>query len=1189
MAKTIEALQGASGAPVFKWIALIEGCKYVLTDCESTSAVQSALAGTDWASAEVIPWLFVDLQNQQSIELWNPFTTHGRCTLRVADASDTFGSYVGKRLSGAQTILTSTHDRNDTTLNVASTTNFPSSGEAHVGVECFSYSAVGATSFTVTTRGKYSPFGCDSTGSGGSRFAGYHRKGIDSTHQSVRPLVTQLPRIWVGRRAGLWLHTWDGSSLNTRADAQLVYAGRIAALADDPATFLTVIDLEHIGNTDIKDAPLGRDQWGGVIAEGIELVTGRAFTFFDIKNGTKRTADDLTVVAGAPASANEIQTGFYTGNEIADRVNKWLGGELSSGRIWGHYNLATPVPSNVGPRTKMYWRVEDASAVDVSWGMTMPGEIAVFLGIKDISADLRGQQSHWGSYENEVANGDYLRQGDATPYATLLFHQSGPGNSAQELTKAVNFEIEDERGTFYDQYSLLPYSVKRRCSSTEEWGIFLFNEKTLMVAAYDNSTATSPKLKNCWIAPWQFAATSNEEAAVFTGRRVDEPDTGPITVRQVMMLTHTLAGLLLRIAYSSGTSGYNHSTYDTLPYGLGWSLPGSLLGPEFERSVQNMPGANQSAVLVLDEPTRFADIFVDDLIFRWMFLRWRDGGFEFAQWKTPIASNAAKSYAGTSLHLTESNKAEPAGDGAHHRVASLEANDHCRPIIKIDYARDFGSTRDAKYTKSIQIEDQRAVDDAGGNAKPFTIRLRNTFAQFTLTGPSIEEMAKDFIARMPMASKATRKIVRTIDMRYWEGYAPGDIAVVTDNYARDPVTGERGIASRPAMITRLSYSPGGPTPTGTRPRDMYGEVELMFLDVSRGREYSPAAQVDDTQANAGYNAGGPTITCYAHKYSHALAGLGTRRTGVTIDDTEDADAEWFPAGSKIHIIEIDPADPANPTKWEREVLSQTGNTITLTAALSAPAWDSTKKYRIVPQKYSQVVTAQQDYAFQADDSDELVEDDEPPWTYSAGAEVLSYDSVTGSEKAEFMAQVAYGDGRPYDAGYDHGLAYTLNAFIDYKSAHQSPFLDSSAARAQTGGPFTDTWRVLHCIPIFLGTEHLTATVRRTYTMALWWRSFSVGQSSSIRVSIARQFPAMGIDVPATNLDDGWVNVAHKDAFAISSTLTTTSDTWQQSSDIDLELNCKDLFFGIVWLVIEGTNAAECRGLAKLIEGPREVS
>lgn len=973
-ATTLSKMQAGSLAG--KLVVAIEGCEYLLSESH-TDAALSAWAGSDWTSA--LPGLFVELKNRHTLTPWEPFTGGGSCKLTIVDTTgaDTFGILVNKRAAGAETEITATLDRNDTTLSVSSTADFDSSGNVFIGTECVGYTGKTGTTFTGCTRGKYSPFSSGTSGSGGRRFANHHRLGNDPNHVQMRPVVSEQPRVWVGKRVGVWLHTWDAVNevMNPRDEAQLLFAGRIAGIADDPNTAATVLDLEPV-HEEIRNGVIGKDMWAGEMVDGITLMEGRVFRFTDGKQGSvDKNSNDLTVTVGA-AGTNQIEPGRYTLTMLVEKLSIWLGGEKAAGRIYGTYSWCSPVTSNVGLRTKCYWRIEDASStIDCYFAIQMPGEVCAFLGLKDTEPGTGGVIENWN--KRDQINHNNTAQGDAAPFINLVFKPSGPGRLGQEYSEVMTYSVANERGTFVDQYAYLPANIKNVSDSTYEWGLFLLNDEILMVGSYDSGVMTK-----CWLAPFQLTADKDASASTYIGRRADEPEGGPITLRQVFVFDAIFSELMATFIYNTGTSGYNHSTYDALGYGLGIGIPGEMLGGSFERSLTNQPLASAPIAVVIDEPTKFVDLFTADLVLRRSFLRWKDEAFEFAQWQTPVSSLAV-------ADLTESNKAAPAGHQENHRIAAQENQEHARPIIKLDYCRDFAVGRDGQYLKSVQVEDQTAVDDLGGNVKPYTIKLRNTYGDLANTGSAIETLIPGLIAFMPILARPFRMITRSIDARFFEGYAVGDIVTISDEFARDPLTGQRGIISRAAVITRIAYDIGGSSPDGST-RDMGGDVDLMFLDTHRGDLYAPSAQVDDTATNGGYNAGTKVLTCYAEKFSHTIETVvnwGSQT--LTVDVEEDADATHFEAGDKVLVFEI---DTASGLSWEDTVVSQNGNTIGLTTGLGG--WDSTKKYRVTYQKYSQVQASQLDYVYQADSTDKMVEDLDVPWHYSATEEVHGYLEVS---------------------------------------------------------------------------------------------------------------------------------------------------------------------------------------------------
>lgn len=1168
---TIEKLEAGSFAR--KWVVAIEGCPYLISDAPS-AAVLAAYAGRDWT--QVLGGLRVELNNDQSIKPFEPFTSTGSCTIRVQDedGTDVFGKFVARRAGGDETTITSTVDRNDTTINVRSTSGFDSSGEVYIGTECIGYTGTTASSFTGCTRGKYSPLGAALSGSGGARFGNHHRVGTDSNHVQMNPVVSSIPRVWLNKRVVVNLHTWDAvnQTINARAEAQRVFAGRISGISDDHNDVgTTIIEIVHAMD-EMRNATVFRDQLIAEIAPGLAVLEGKQFVFTEgIGSSAANVANELVVVAGTPANTNEMQAGTYEPPELCEVLNRWLGGELAAGRIDGHYSWSIATSSD-GIRARCHWVIENASStLDCGWVLGGPAEVMSFLGLTTAEPDPNSATVGFPS--NKVkTNTETAVAGPAVPFRSLVFRPFA-ARLGLEFSGSPYLDLDNVRGTFVDQYSRLPASIKGSCDPTAEWGLFLLDDKVLMVGTYDDSTQ---RLRNCWLAPFPMTANNDTDALGYMGRRYDEPDAGPVSVRQILAIEGNAADLLLELLYSTGVAGYNHATYDSLAFGIGVGINGELLGPEFERAVWNLPGASAPLMLLVDEPTRLSDLIGGDLNFRWAFVRWKDQCFGISNWKTPLNALAVAT-------LTEDNKAAPAGANENHRVASQETSEHQYAIVKVDYMRDYGVSRNGDYLKSVKFEDQTAVDDSGGGARTATIELRNTFVQYANTGAAVEQGLPEFMVHMPSISRSSRALSRSLAPMLFESIAPGDIVTVSDNHARDPLTGERGVNSRAAFVTRVAYDLGGSANAAegsTRPMD--SQIEVNFLDTQRGREYAPAVDVDDTATNGGYDSATFTLTCYEHHYSQELVVPYTRGT---LHWEEDADASYFPAGSEVLIVERDPADPASPTYWERTVASQSGNTITLSSALSLPAWDSAKKYRIVPRKYSEVATAQLDYAYQADDATELVGASENPWHFSAGEEAVDFvDYDNSTELAEFVPDLCFGDERPWDCGHDQAIARTLNQFIDAKSAHQAPYLHNATLGLYDEA--TSAWFTMAFGPVFLGTEHLSTTITRVLTVAPFFRSGS-GGTAKLRITIMRSPPiaALGIGfLPGEQYKDS----VFTDAYSQSQEYTTTSTTWQTGADAELSLDTKDIFFGFVYVLIEGQGDIECRGLAKCVEGPREV-
>lgn len=1153
MGLTLTALQ--SGSLRCQLVVAIEGYNYLLTDGAAAAAV-AAWSGSGWTQA--LEGLHVDLNNQQQLHPWEPFGAGGKCVLRVMqDANDTLGIDINRKSAGAETVLDgSTLELNATTITVKDTSAFAASGTIHIGTERIDYTGKTATTFTGCTRGKNAPFKGRSDGS--QVWGQRHRVGAASNGVNLAAVVSAQPRVWTGRWVGVWLHVFtDATTLCTRAEAQLIYAGKIVAHDDDPRTLCTVIELEHVRET-LREATLGRDQWTAKVQDGVYLRVGSdmKFSLRDWDNwgaATYKTANDLVVVSGAPASANEIQAGRYSLEDLFSRLSTWLGSERAAGRVFAVYNFSI-VQVNGASRVQITWSLSTASASSklARFELQMPAIVYTFFGFDDSNPTQATGRKTIAAHKRADSGESTL--GKFVPLRTLVFH-GGIGSQADDL---LQFELVDERGTLDDNYGVLPQQPAD--NKGLPWGIFLLQGRYAILAAYDASATphklryASPTLAIAGLA--QAPGIGSTEGYAVT---VDEA-TGPVEVRQVFMMKGTFADLLKRILVSTGIAGYNDATYDTLAFGLGLAIPGSLLDLD---SVDTVPNPGGEILIVLEKTTRLADFFAGDMVVRWAFPRWRNGKLGFASWSVPVTGGPHD----TGTLLDDSNKAAPVGTTDDHSAFGRTSDEWQRTIVKLAYNRSIVEGFDGTYKDSITFEDQVAVDDSGGAGKPLTVELRNTYHEFAGTGAGVESLAPAFMAMMPIFSRPIRRLTRSIALRYFEGLAIGDVVRVIDTTARDPDTGLRGIQLRRALITRHRYSLGGLTPGASKPADMGGEVDLLVFEVDRTGPYSPAAQVDETQANAGYNAGTKVLTCYAHKYSTAA---------------ESSDATRFVIGDAVRVVERDPANPAAPLTWTDTVANQTGNTITLTTGLAG--WDTTKTYYVISHAYSASTATQHVNTYQADTVDHLVENLRVAYQFvgQPGDRAGGFTANSASDPICLPPDLSYGDGKPLDVAHEVDACRLLNNLIDYKCAHSAPFtwLMQAAGGDAIHGMAGNDFLLVYAARMFLTQELFTGGQYRKLDIAPWYQSQGTrpGTDETVRVTIAAQQPS----------GQSLVNV-NRGTVYVEQSWTTQSLTWLNTPVRSLSLiNVKGGWFtsGLVWVLIECTKGARTMGLARCQETGR---
>lgn len=1131
MATTLSAL--ATGSLSYKWVATIEGYPYALTDATS-AAVATAYAGTDYAAA--LPALYVDLQNEQTLDPWAPFTNGGRLTLRVVDTlDDTFGIDTSRK-AGTETFLDADLDCDDTTATLVSNAAFAASGTVYCGTEAIAYTAKGGATLTGLTRGKYSPFLTD----GGANFAHPHSIPTDPLGFTVPPVVSVQPRHWVGRWVALRMHLWDAanSTLNTRDDSRLVFAGRIQGLRDNP-DMTTDVDVEHISDV-VERAVLGAELWTATIADGIWLIADQEWTIadFDISAATTGSST-FTVVSGAPADAFEVQEGRYTLFEIIEKMNAWLSAAKTSSAILGTYKFSLTGMAWGVTRGRIRYTLTGGGS-DCGFFMTFPNQVMRALGM------LPGA---------ELQNGPFTDYGisRSNKTAATLYSEVSTGLALRTIGEAA--ELIDESGTFYDQTDTLPSGLVDLFGPTpyaggSELGFCLLNGTQPCAVIKDGSNLTRIT---------QFSATSGlqTDAPAF---EIPFDDPGGATLQQYIHVVDTLANQFKKIFYSTGTAGFNHATYDAYPAALGLAIPGEMLGDAFEASCDELPSADVVTPIIITKPVKLADLLAGDLKLRFAFLRWANEHLEFWSWMTPI----------TGLALEESNKAHPAGVDDEQRCSTQEDDSWQRNVIKIEFNRDFTISDSSSAFKGHRtVVDRVAIDDNGGTQRIETIRAQNTYNQAFVGsgGQGVEELLPRFLAIAPFFTRPVRKTRRTIDPRYWEQISVGDVVLVGDEFARDPSTGQRGVSARPGIAVSHRYNPGGLDPGASEPRDMDGEVEIMFLDQLSNGPYVPSANIDHTQANAGYNAGTFVLTCEAHAYSES--GLFA----------EAADASYMSAGRKVRIVERDPDDPAAPLSWDRIVASQTGNTVTLTAGLALPAWDATKKYRMIWDDWGDTITNQQTFTYQADDADGTVADSRIPFQYTIGTGKQSWPPNPLTENAagdavELPPNSSFGDGVGLDVGTQVALNRLANNLMDYKTAKSTPLVFDAPLEFYSE-PSSSSWLLAYVMPYFLTADGLSASINRSLFIRPVMKSLD-GTPAVLRVTLGRLLPsgATCTDVERLSLYD-------------SVEFTTSSLTYVQLALDSIPIGKIKDANGRAFLLIEIKEEVSCSAL-ELYEGPRET-
>lgn len=1150
MGTTLDMLTGADGATSGSVTvsAHIEGFPYVLTDGHP-GQVFTAYDNGYVPMPSVVNGLSVQWDIEQSVSPWKPFIEPAIIKLSVVPGSlttssaygtqsDIVGQTVFKRTGGTESNITTSIDCDDTSIVVQRADDFPASGTLYMGSETATYSARDTVTdtFTVSARGAYA---CGRTSSGVGMGRPHRTTNYTTPQQNIalNPIVSTEPRTWVGRWVSVWLHKNYGDGVldapeSDNSAAHLAFAGQIVGVEDvDGATVFTCEDLRR----KINETVIMRDPFRAKVREGVRLIATREFsvkTWRQVSGGGGTTGDgnNLVVVPSGATGSNQVDEGTYSLSEFGEILNEWLQGEKSAGRILFNLRYEALYTDTDGRiRGRMTYNDPTTTSgllrqVDIN--CTAPYYLQ-FLGWSSGSINIEGHDSE----EAAVSDGP--------PWRVAFNTEADVGST--------NLRLEQARGTWVSQLTLLPQQLREPLGLVD--GLLRVNGLGYLRAGRISDT----EFRFTWFGMESFFPGN---AALFTstnGNRmvVTVEDDLTLEVEQVLLLSSDFKSLLLKMLLSTGTSGFNHPTYDSLSEQLGCAIPYSYLGADFITDVESLECANLELTALVRKPTRFSELFEADFILRRCFMVWAAGRLRMKAWATPSSGFGIAT-------LNENSKATPTGTQDKQRAQTSESDDF-RNCVKIRYS----PNADGDLQDEVTLVDQSSIRDHG--ERSITINARNTFRLDGPTGSPLDELVAIFAGFMTITSRPWTVVRRAVDFARFETAYPGALVSLTDKYLRDPATGLRyshmtatgGVSGVPAMVIGHRFSWGGTESgkDGAQPSvdTAQGEVDLFISPQRTQAIYVPCAMFDETAPSGGYIDGTKVITCHAHKFT---------------EGSESADASFFGPGDNVFVTEI---DDTTAQTWIDTVASQSGNTITLTAGLAG--YSTTARHVIMYDAYATVTTAQKTKCYQADDADGLVVDTVQAygflWFGTAQTPGVGAIEAANAVQPALIDNAVYGDGRPLDVWTDLNAARTAHCLLDYRSAPQQPTSYASGEIRNFTG--LGTWQLVEVQPVFVGMQ---ALLSQTILLSVAPRFRSTdGTTAEVRIRLCRMMPT------GTTRDDVDFLQPYQER-----TFTTTSTTYTIPTATTLDIThlklSDGLLGGVGFLTVEIKTKTETTGIAR---------
>lgn len=1141
MGTTRDALE--AGGAVIGFALVIEGYPYIIIDRDDTAAAIAAWAASDWVLA--LPGLIVTADFDQEIKPWDPRPSAPIVTFSVVpDPTDQFGIDVFRSKPDFQTRLDAPFvaTREAGSISVQGTVGLSPTGTVFLGTMAIDYTSLGLgiINFEINSVGKFAPHTTDKSTTFPYPNAG---PGPDFDVAS-NPKLTDAPTLegWSGRQVGLYVHRIVDGVWDTRAEAELLFAGHIGDIMelDDGGTHVEAIDFRQ----QIMESMIGKDQLRGFIKEGLYLQVGAQFNARDYVGTARLDADSLNVVASGAVAPNEINEGYHSVPDLMTIFNTWLRAEQVAGRLGAEWSCTIVSDQDQGSRVLIRASFgSTALRVKFVFALFSP-YYAQFLGFDSSQVKRSEAIGHYLTDEipeTSVAAGKFPNEvGKNIPMRVQPIQREPDGRYTDRM------ELEDVVGSWVSLPEFLPPNARTYNTGFDDYGFLKIGEKAIVLTEHVDDSTYLRVLSDDSISS---LGVVEEIAELRQGLTLDEP--GQIEVRQITVICGSFCEIVASLFASVEGNGVNHEHYDQFPWGA--RVPWSLLGENFLNSLRALEQCcgSDAMMIMLEKPTKLWDILHGEMMLRFCWLIWKDEGFQFVSPEVPNASTAP-------VQLSEDNKGAASGDNDAQKTSTRQTDEFMRNNVKILINR----TIEDSYEDDIIMKNPVSIDANGERA--ITIKARNSSAGTHETGESVEALAVSLMARMaPFFVRPMKVWKRSLLGTLWLSATPGASAGMTDNLVRDPTTGRRGLTGRGVTILKRAHN-WGHGGSGEQTGDLAGDIEVLFSEEDRTFPYSPTADVDEDHTTGGFvngwDAGALELRLKPNQYSEA---------------GEPKDVTDFPIGSIVRIFQRDPDASTGSDFFDDETTAENADSVVLLNGFGAggrPAFDATKVYRLGFATRSQVATPQLLTAYQADLVDGLVEDTIDPNLYGEQGQLDFENTAPTVLPARHVAEVI-GEGEPVSSHIPRDLCAMVNNLVSYKTATSQPaYNDAFVPVAAFGGIF----KMITVLPFHISEAQIVGGRLRHIEIRLRFRRDA--GTFQVRVHAASKLPQIGLGPSAAgNLD---VIVA---APSNSVTFRTTNGSFETSERQTLV--APRGLRGHTFLIVEATGEGVLFGFPELKWGP----
>ncbi|HET6613676.1 MAG TPA: hypothetical protein VFG83_16870 [Kofleriaceae bacterium] len=692
--------------------------------------------------------------------------------------------------------------------------------------------------------------------------------------------------------------------------------------------------------------------------------------------------------------------------------------------------------------------------MSVSFGATR--DVLEYLGFVD-AAD--GDDFAWVS--SVISSEDRIKKIAANPpFEIRPFQRTRNGR-----IRNMAIDIEDAEGAFYDVGLPAPLDQYVNADGNPEgWGIFRIGGNAVF-AGHTDKTGTIDHIETAKeLGPFP----QDLHSLLTFGVTADQPGQS-LQVTQLVVLEGTVTDIIARLLASTDGNGVNHATYDVLPWGA--AIPWELLGDDFLDSLKSLEQSDESGAItvVVDKPMKLEDVILPELMLRYAWLIFRVGHLVATSPPTP-------SVTGARFSLDETNKARALGEEHSPTLPRISSGDIFN-VVKVEYNRRFWTD---EYLDSLEIRNGPSIQEYGDQGT-LSIRARNSYDGTTHSAESVVALATSLAARMiPVFGRPLRIMTRPISHQQF-GISPGDIVSISDDLARNPQSGARGMIQEPATVLHVSHQYPG------RGRGAYGEVTVIFTEEgARLFPMAPSARI------LAYDEVTKTVTLDVDGYSRGL---------------DPADVTYFETNDKVRIFELGNAAGGG----DADMLDSVDIANNKVVLASGFVFDAAKTYVLVFDDYSQIQGTQGEVAYQCNSGTGLVAGSQDANVYG-DEDFVKFGASNGEEPSDLVPEAMAGDGRPLSTALVGELSRSVNQMIQWNTQPSIPILSNWTT--PIAHPYVvGEWVLEACFPVWVGAG-LSFPTRRKISVAPWFSRNLGSGTVEVRISISHLPPAADDDLPS---------------------------------------------------------------------------